>query len=60
MATIPSDPKRLAKGMWWMEALWCVGGCTKVSPACKNCWALEQTDMRSYQQSDAMQKRYGG
>lgn len=31
---------RLNQGLWWDRALTLVEGCTRVSPACDNCWAM--------------------
>lgn len=31
---------RIDKSLWWDKAWSLVEGCTKVSPACDNCWAL--------------------
>lgn len=34
------EPKNIQKGKWWDTGYQLVGGCTKVSPACDNCWAI--------------------
>jgi protein gp37 len=35
---------RLAKGLWWGKGVNLVTGCTKVSPACDNCWSLKMQE----------------
>lgn len=54
------DPARLAKGLWWNEALSLVSGCKPVSPACLHCWSAAECHMRGAQANEKMQARYGG
>lgn len=65
--TIPFDPKRIERGLYWTRAASWVEGCAKVNPwpqglqgsACRNCWSESATAMRVKQHSPAIQKRYG-
>ena len=54
------DPDRLARGLWWNEALSLVSGCTPVSEACKHCWSAAEAHMRGAQTNLKMKARYGG
>jgi protein gp37 len=49
--TIPTDPKRIEKGMWWMRALTLTRGCQHLSSGCRNCWSEAQSAMRSRQRN---------
>ncbi len=59
--TIPSDPERIARGLFWTRAWSLIEGCSKVGPggACLNCWSESASAMRCKQHGHAIQKRYG-
>lgn len=48
---------RLEKGLYWQRAWKLVEGCTKVSPACDNCWSETETGMRSRQDNKKISER---
>jgi len=50
--------ERLQKGLFWDRALRLVAGCTKISPACDNCWAEKEHLMRQNHPSGGMRKQY--
>lgn len=53
-------PDRIAKGLWWDEALSLLEGCEPCDPQCLNCWSHSATSMRAAQSNPAMQARYSG
>lgn len=55
-----NNPKRIEKGMYWDRAWSLVGGCSKVSPGCENCWAEKEAHMRSSNPNDKVRDRYEG
>lgn len=55
-----NNPKRIEKGMYWDRAWSLVGGCSKVSPGCENCWAEKEAHMRSSNPNDKVRARYEG
>ncbi|NOZ67984.1 MAG: DUF5131 family protein [Deferribacteres bacterium] len=49
---------RIEKGLWWDRAWTLVEGCTKVSPACRNCWAERDAWRKSHQKNEKISRRY--
>ncbi len=54
------NPKRIARGMWWDEALSLVEGCSPVDESCQLCWSANQAYIRSHQKNPIVRKRYEG
>jgi len=52
--------KRLARGLWWDEALTLVHGCSPVSEACMHCWAAQASHMRAHNPHPAVAARNAG
>lgn len=59
-STIPTDPARIAKGMYWMRAWQLTSGCTPVSAGCAHCWSAAQAHMRQHQTNPKIKAMYGG
>ena len=55
-----THPDRIAKGMYWDRAWSLVGGCSKVSPGCDNCWSEKESHMRSSNPNDKVRSRHEG
>lgn len=51
---------RISDGLWWDKAWSLVDGCTPVSPACDNCWAAAQTQMRANHPNEKVRGRAEG
>lgn len=51
---------RLAKNLWWDEALSLVHGCSPVSAGCRHCWAAAASHMRASNPNPAVAARNAG
>ena len=56
---LPNE-ERLHRGLWWGRALTVAEGCSYVSEGCRNCWAADQTHIRSHQSNQLISDRYSG
>jgi len=54
------NPKRVAKGMYWDQALSLVMGCMPISEGCMNCWSARESAMRANHPNIKIRMRHAG